>query len=88
MGCTLRKIGDGITVAFNIIQLDTGIAVVCKDCGKTLDRVPDERTACTNAGAYILHKCDLKTGNTMSLRSMMSSVSVKYLALQASMLSL
>jgi hypothetical protein len=66
-GLSPKRIGDQITVTIHIIQLGTGIAVVCEDCGKTLDSVPDERTACTKAGVYILHECVPNLENVMNL---------------------
>jgi hypothetical protein len=66
-GVSPKRNGERITVTINIIQLDTGIAVVCEDCGRTLDSAPDERTACTKARAYILHECVPNLENVMNL---------------------
>lgn len=66
-GLSPKRIGDRTAMTINIIQLGTGIAVVCGDCGRTLDRVPDERIACTKAGAYILHECVPNLESVMNL---------------------
>jgi hypothetical protein len=66
-GVSPKRIGERITVTINIIQLDTGIVAVCEDCGKTLDSVPDERTACTKSRVYILHECVPNLENVMNL---------------------